>query len=638
LVSDNKITVDELLVSTDVDGLIRTIAERRKLPMSELQQLCRIDKKNFDKWVRVLEDEGYISIEYGLRGTNIIWKGKEEYGSVPAQMPADARTSTPLNPVSVPAKLEPAKVPEKPVEVKPELVKAPQKPAEAPEAQEKEPAPEEAEPEELLSQYLARKREGSGVSFRETATDTSTTKTGTGDEFDVFSVKEISTEQESTGTAPEPVETEAMEDESEAADEEDVEAEPEPIVQPEPARREPIRKPVTSVDTRELVNAYMDEINREKAKIESLKKDKDRLYRDKFAVVEGKLEADVVTLTEVILDKQSRIAELKERVLELPDKVDELEKLQEQLNRLQEEGRGALDRTGQKVDSFLRSMEDSKGEISGKVESLNTIIGKESDKVRELERIKTSVDARLSKLQSATEAVKLQIDELNSAMAELRDDVAQTADMRAEVEVLSVSLRETVAKHGGDLDSLESELAGIDRIEHWVKEYIEDYEKKIEGVEQYVGRSQDELAELKESAETLYMNKYLGELSDITDEYQSELGDAVTKEQDIEEKIAASKSRISDLIKDSQEMIRKLRSEPAPARDFGSMTALVKARTEKIKATIDEKEKERLKLVEDSRNVRKTRVVSTVSGSRSAPVSRSASRFVSRSVPKKKKK
>ena len=612
MASDNKITVDEPLVSTDVDGLIRTVAERRKITLSELQQVCRIDKKNLDKWIRVLEDEGYISIEYGLRGTNIIWKGKEEYGPEPAGAPVREEA---------PAQAKEQDAPTEPEEA--------EKPAEA---------GEEPEPEELLSQYLARKREGGAVSFKETATDAGTTKAETTDEPDVFSVKEIKPEPATTSPepepAPEPVEAEAAEDETEAADDES--AGPEPVAEQAPAVREPMRKPVTSVDTRELVNAYMDEINREKAKIEDLKKEKERLYRDKFATVEGKLEADVVTLTEVILDKQGKIAELKERVLELPDKVDELEKLQEQLNKLREEGRGALERTGQKVDAFLAGMESSKGEINGKIDVLNSTITQEKDKVRELERLEASVDARLSRLQSATEAVKLQIDELNEAMTGLRGDITQTADMRAEVAVLSAALRETVAKHGEDLSSLQGELEGIARIEHWVKEYISDYEKKIEGIEQYVGHSQDELAELKESAETLYMNKYLGELHDITEEYQSELGDAVMKERDIEQKMAASKSRISDLIKDSQDMIRKLRSEPSPARDFGTMSALVKERTSKIKATLDEKEQERMKLAEDSANVRKTRAPGTAARSVSRVPSRPSR--ASKSVPKKKRK
>jgi predicted nucleic acid-binding Zn-ribbon protein len=622
LASDSKITVDEPLISTDVEGLIRTVAERRKVALSELQQLCRIDKKNLDKWIRVLEDEGYISIEYGLRGTNVIWKGKEEYGFQPET------TATAVQ--------SPAVAPRAPIV-------AQEKPAEAEPAR-AEPSAEEPEPEELLSQYLARKREGGAVSFKETATGADTTKSGTSDELDVFSVKEIapelgSVEESKAGKAGETVEAEAAGDETEAADDESVESEPEPVAEQAPARREPLQKPVTSVDTRELVNAYMEEINNEKAKIADLKKDRERLYRDKFATVEGKLEADVVTLTEVILDKQSKIAELKERVLELPDKVDELEKLQEQLNKLRDEGRGALERTGQKVDAFLRSMESSKGEINNKTELLSSTITKENDKVRELERLEASVDTRLAKLQSATEAVNLQIGELNEAMNGLKGDLAQTADMRTEISVLSAALRETVVKHGEELDSLESELEGIARIEHWVKEYISDYEKKIEGVEQYVGRSQDELAELKESAETLYMNKYLGELHDITEAYQSELGDAVMKERDIEQQIATSKSRISDLIKDSQEMIRKLRSEPAPARDFGSMSALVKERTSKIKATLDEKEQERMKLVEDSRNVRKTKAVNAPSRgvSRASSASKGVSRF-SKTVPKKKRK
>ena len=40
-----KITVDEPLISTDVDNLIRTIADRKKVPLHELRRICSIDKK-----------------------------------------------------------------------------------------------------------------------------------------------------------------------------------------------------------------------------------------------------------------------------------------------------------------------------------------------------------------------------------------------------------------------------------------------------------------------------------------------------------------------------------------------------------------------------------------------------------------
>ncbi len=622
MASDNKITVDEPLISTDVDGLIRAIAERGKIPLGELQQMCRIDKKNLDKWIRVLEDEGYIAVEYSLRGTNLIWKGKEEYGPQPepGSGVSDASEGAEVHSAEDAAEARETDESGEGGEA-----------GEAPASQDEPSA--EAEPEELLSQYLARKRDGA-VSYKETASGADTTRAATtAVEPDVFSMKETVPEPEISRAAPEQEQVEASEPEEE----------PEQIRAQAPERRKPLQRAI-SMDTRELVNAYMNEIAGEKAKIAELRKERERLYRDKFANVEGRLEADVVTLTEAVLAKQAKIAELKERVLELPDKVDELEKLQEQMDRLREEGRSALERTKQKADASLRAIDESKGDISSKVDSLNTLIGREREEVRELERMGASVDSRMAKLQAANDALKSQVTELNEAMDGLMDDIGKTSELKGEVSVLSAALRETVAKHGEALDSLEAEMEGIARIEHWVNEYVSDYEKKIEGIEQYVDRSEDELAELRQASEELYMKKYLGELHDLASVCQGELDDAVAREEGIEQRISDSKSRITELIRDSQEMIRKVSSEPAAGRDFASASALVKERTARIKATLEEKEKERVKLAEDSRSVRTSKATAVsrpAGGSGSASVSRGASSprgSISRSVPKKKRK
>ena len=71
----DRITVNDALISTDVDRLIRMISERKRVSLSELEHSCQMDKRAIDKWVRVLEDEGYISIIYGLTGTTILWTG-----------------------------------------------------------------------------------------------------------------------------------------------------------------------------------------------------------------------------------------------------------------------------------------------------------------------------------------------------------------------------------------------------------------------------------------------------------------------------------------------------------------------------------------------------------------------------------
>ena len=541
--SQDKITVDEALVSTDVDRMIRTVAERGKLSLNELQQLCKIDKKNMDKWVRVLEDEGYIKIEYGLRGTYVLWKG----GEIPPTLSE--------NTVAQAAGLAP----------------------------EPEDEPFEPAPEELLSQYLAKRKESDD---------------GHMDNIKNSILTNLDDKKEEKAGAQVEKEPETEEVHEEA---------PEPLVEEEPEVAPVVAKRPPAVDTRELVSAYMEEINKEKAEVAHLQKERARLYREKFGSIEGQMEADIVALTERIIEKQNRVTELKERVLELPDKVDEVGKLQEQLNSLRDEGRGALHRTREKVDMFMEKLKQSKEQLKSKVEEIDEAIDRQDDKAEELVRLGASVDARLEKIRASAEATREQVEELNKTMSELNAELESAAQTKTEITNMTDVLRASVAEHGNELEALESELQGISNVERWVKEYVVDYEKKMDDIEQYVSKSEDDLSELREAAESLYMKKYLSELESMTEAYQSELHDAVTREEDIDQRISQSKARIAELVRDSQEMIRKLRSDPSLAKDFDSVRAAVRERTAAVKAVVEEKQEERMKLLEEAKTTRRSK-------------------------------
>lgn len=591
----DKITVDEALISTDVDQMIRTVAERKRISLHELQQLCKIDKKTMDKWIRVLEDEGYIRIEYGLGGTFIMWAGMEY------SQPSRPEVSQP-DAFQVIEEARPMPAEEKAEE---ELVVS-----------------SDAEPEELLSRYVAQRKEGTEASADKLRDSILT------------SLDEEAHEKPSAG----------VEEAEEAQEEEPAKGfeSEEPVAEELPPRPEkPVarEKPPISIDTRALVNSYMEEIAKEKAEIEKLKKAKASLYRDKFNTVEGKMEADLVAMTELIIEKQSRVAELKERVLELPDRVDEVGRLQEQLDALRNEGRGALQRTREKADGFLTLLSNSKTQLKEKVSSIDGTIDRENDQVEALERAGAAADARLEKMHAAVDSLKVQLEEFNNAMSALTAEIEQTNQTKADVSAMTDELKATVAAHGAELDSLQAELDGIAKIERWVKEYVADYEKKLDDIEQYVARSDENLAELKESAESLYMRKYLNELEGMTQAYQGELDDAMAKEEDIDQQIAQSKARISELVRDSQEMIRKLRSDPSLAKDFDSLRTTVRSKTDRVATVVEEKMQERTKLTEETARVRKTKVEArAVSKIAAKAVAKAKARPVSKAAKKKKRR
>ena len=573
----DKVTVDEPLISTDVDQLIRLLAEKKKISLGELRQTCKIDKKTLDKWIAVLEDEGYISVEYGLSGTAIKWKDDHEVVVSAPQTRQEVRQFSkpaPAEPTTELHELDSIET------ISPEESAIAQSEASADEA-----AGEEAEV--VLRDYFASKK---------------------ADASQLDDLKSnILASLGRTEKKEEPAQDETLEIEAdEFTMEPSVEEEPEEILKPQ---REAAPG---AAEMRELMNGYLAEINREKARVEALRKDREALYREKFTAIEGKMQADIVVLTERILEKQAKIAELKERVLELPDKVEELEKLQTQMDSLRTEGREALQRTRKKAEDYISSVQNAKSAVEKKINEIDSSLVKQAESIKQLETLGNSLDSKASRLRETVESAKVQVETLNSTVASLATDLQQIEEAKSNIASMTEDVKSGVATHGEELESLEQELEGIARMEQWVEEYVSDYEAKIEDIENYVSRGDEELSELREAAESVYMKKYLGELAEIAGAYQDQLGDAAAKDRSIEEKISLSQSRIADLVQDSHAMVKKLSGETASAKDFSSISARLKEQTARVKGIIGEKRQERARLVDDSRTTRKTRGTSVV--------------------------
>jgi methyl-accepting chemotaxis protein len=587
-----KITVDEPLISTDVDNLIRTIADRKKVPLNELRRVCKIDKKNMDKWIAVLEDEGYINVEYALGSTNIIWKGLQES---PAE---ESYASEGLPESKTPDEsYEEDGVAEEEAEEKPEEAKekfSDELPLE--ESNDEEVfvkfGPGE-DPEELLSKYLEKKKDKSKAGTKDLK---SSILTSLGEEDAAPQPPEEPKEEE--------IEPEPLEEEPEDSKKEVVYGESEVL---RPTEKEDDAERRMSADVRELMTAYLEEINKEKVSIEKLKKERECLYREKFATLEGKMQADIVAFTEKILEKQEKLSQIRESVLELPDKVEEVERLHKQMEELKKEGRAALERTREKAEEYVGSISQSKEEIKSRIDELNTEMEQQSQRVEALEKARESMDERSQKLTDAIETTKAKVDEINSVMSGLMDDLQEVERIKSDMTNRKEEIKETVATHGEELSSLLTELEGVSRLEQWVQEYVRDYQDKIESIDDYVSRGETELMDLKEAAESLYMKKYISELESMTEAYGNELDDAVRKEKKIEQKMMESRSRITELARESQDMVKALQDDVSETKDFDKMLKRVRERTAKTKKMVEEKEKERSELEEEVAKTRKSK-------------------------------
>lgn len=67
--------LDDLLISTGVDQLIRLAKERGKIELSAAARELKQPLRTVEDWAHVLEEEGLVQIEYKLTRVFLVWKG-----------------------------------------------------------------------------------------------------------------------------------------------------------------------------------------------------------------------------------------------------------------------------------------------------------------------------------------------------------------------------------------------------------------------------------------------------------------------------------------------------------------------------------------------------------------------------------
>jgi len=622
---DDELKVDDALISTDVDRLIRCISEKKKASLGDLQRSCDINRRALDKWVRVLEDEGYIRIEYGITGTYVRWIGSAEDEAVREVKKTVPEVSDEYKTdvenertgISVPDTEDnqsPEELLQKYVtmkkreedkggdELKSNILKnfdeeenpVPEEHEEDFEIPAEEDAPGMKMEDEIEMAEIENERDEEEF-FR--YKDEQEEKTGEPEVEVMKDPDEENTPDEPD--VPENDETDTPEDGPDEDDREDIGGEQLTFPEDEEKQAKEIPKSIYDGDVRSLLNSYVHEINEEKAELHKLEKQKDELYRNKLVSLESRMETDMASLTNYILEHESKLLEMKEGVLELPDKVEEITRMQTELRNLSREGKHSLKETREKVENMISVMKNAQKDIRGRITETRNSMEKEEARIDNLDRLRESIEAKSEKMIASLENMQGRIGELNEKMDGLTSEIEQAGEIKAEIENNIEVLKNDIDEKGGELDSLEDDLKDIVKLEGWARQYISDYENKVDEIDAYVKRSDREISSLKEAAEASYLKKYLGELENITGAYEEALNDVISDEKNIEDSIAEKKRRIRELVRESQEMIKRIRSETEDSPDYEGMKKKVERRTSKAKNIVEEKAKEGEKLHEE---------------------------------------
>jgi len=66
--------LDDLLISTGVDNLIRLVKERGKIEIGAAAKELKLPARTTEDWAHVLEEEGIITVEYKLTKVYLVWR------------------------------------------------------------------------------------------------------------------------------------------------------------------------------------------------------------------------------------------------------------------------------------------------------------------------------------------------------------------------------------------------------------------------------------------------------------------------------------------------------------------------------------------------------------------------------------
>lgn len=590
---DDRIITDDALISTDVDKLIRAIAERRKLSLVELQRLSGIRSKNdLDTWVRVLEDEGYVRVEYGLTGTYVSWTGspyyqkpveepqpkKEEkpYEQPPAQEMRQPRLSGEKQMAEETAKVETGVNHESQEELQPQ-------------------ANEDKSPEELLEEYVKAKRNSEYVWQQERGHDEEPELKRNivrNLEDSVSGEKEVEEKDDVPETGPEPLISEETEEPKQT-----------PSIDKEGV---PAVLSVYDDDVRELMAAYMEEMKEERERLEQLKRKKEMFYREELKNLQKMSETDLLSFIDAVLMQEKKLLELREEVLQLPEKVDGALKVRNELRTLSEQAKASARNARSRVEELALSLKVSENDLHDRISDIRELIQGNEKKISALESLKESIDGRTEKIAMSMDAVRSKVDELKGMLETLEQYLKETQRAKEDVDRALAEMRGITTQKQSELESVESELEDLTKLSAWIREYANDYDSKIAEIDEYVAKSEKDITMLKQAAQAAYLKKYLAELQGLSEKYEERLDAAVKTEKEINAEIEKSKDRIAQLVRESQKIIERLAKETREA-DYAEAKRKAEGRGNRLKRLVEEKSTEKKSISESIRKKKKGR-------------------------------
>ncbi len=554
---------EDFLIATDIDKLIDILSTRKDVEVGKLSKELKMNRKEVEKWLHILEEEGVVNLVHRMGSLYASWVMDE----VP--VPKKPKYSKSIR--EEPEEIELQITEEAPINLEDEIGQI---------------APLRPKQKSIFSGILGKKKSKKPA-------------------------KKSSKEVPKLKLEDEPL-TVVIEEPRPAHK---VEALPPMPVVTEPSK--PMKKklekskylklhPRQTTQLRERLDDYLYLIREGKEEIKTLESEKERIHREGFLSLEKEFEASIDNLEYALLEKEKRILEAKERMATLPGKIDEIDQMQEALKKFDLEAGAVLSKTKKGLDEGWSNLRGASEELDSELAKGEDEVMRDRSRMMQLRDMLQSMNHTESQLKETLDAGRIAIDDMEEKVREVEESLDDLVDSRTIISERVEHIQSTLERRMRSLEELRGELEKIEKIEGWFKDYSDDYQVKMDEIQDYVQESEGELERIKKAAEIEYVRKYLKELDTAEGKYREDLGALEMEESSIDEKITEVRDRIKQLMRESSELMSKYRQMSEEGEEFEEIVATAKEKSKRHKASVEEKASQRKRIMEDAKKLKRS--------------------------------
>ncbi len=540
---DKKVIIDDALISTDIDQLIKYLSFKKKVEINMLARELNTKVDIVKKWIVILEEEGYVKVEYILFNEFIVWAGEE--------LPAHTEVSESVkNFQGIDSDII-EKEEQRPETKIDEIIKSDSK---------IEIKSEIASKETPLELTIREQNEKKSINSIES------------EEFKA--AEHVSRIIEKLSNTPE----EKKHDDGVSST---TETKIDPSFSEEKNKKELEHEENEIISLKKLLSKNIEEINAQKTNIEKLKTEREKLLSEACIPLENKFKLEYGNILEKLLEKEHRIAEMTRHVIELPTKINELTKVETALKHITQQGRHASVSNREELEKLKHSLHEEDQHLLHEIENIELETKAKKSEIANMSKTLEEINNCEQKIKKEVEKLNKQLTEVNESIASTYNSINEVFENGSKLSRRLENVKIILDARAHAVSETYSKRNDIEKIETAISQYIEDYEKKIADIENYANESEKDLVKLKEFAEVKYIRNCINELDRISSNYEQELESMNIQEKSIEERIHEAKNRFNNLLQESRELVKSL-EEKTLGKEFEKLIHEVKRKQEVI--------------------------------------------------------